>query len=175
MCNKTLFTKARVWSVEPSRPYSCYLLTVSFGQLNLRFYIILLKMRILLPFHLSWGLNEILQWMFMKVSWRERETRQGDKEGHLLELGSHTHEGPLSSVFCEGCLYHRRTAGVLQPGILTLPDHISSVFPFVILPQILGFSTPPGRLSMMSFILNALTWWVPLVLLSSFLGLRNGT
>lgn len=93
----------------------------------------------------------------MKVSWRERETRQGDKEGHLLELGSHTHEGPLSSVFCEGCLYHRRTAGVLQPGILTLPDHISSVFPFVILPQILGFSTPPGRLSMMSFILNALT------------------
>ncbi|XP_072489818.1 protein SYS1 homolog isoform X3 [Notamacropus eugenii] len=25
-------------------------------------------------------------------------------------------------------------------------------------PEILGFSTPPGRLSMMAFILNALTW-----------------
>uniref|UniRef100_A0A9L0K1S8 SYS1 golgi trafficking protein n=1 Tax=Equus asinus TaxID=9793 RepID=A0A9L0K1S8_EQUAS len=38
-----------------------------------------------------------------------------------------------------------------------LPSHLSSVFLFVIPPQILGFSTPPGRLSMMSFILNALT------------------
>ncbi|XP_043840481.1 protein SYS1 homolog isoform X2 [Dromiciops gliroides] len=30
-------------------------------------------------------------------------------------------------------------------------------------PEILGFSTPPGRLSMMAFILNALTWdlWGP--------------
>ncbi|XP_010590027.2 protein SYS1 homolog isoform X5 [Loxodonta africana] len=27
--------------------------------------------------------------------------------------------------------------------------------------EILGFSTPPGRLSMMSFILNALTWVTP--------------
>ncbi|XP_023482393.1 protein SYS1 homolog isoform X2 [Equus przewalskii] len=26
--------------------------------------------------------------------------------------------------------------------------------------EILGFSTPPGRLSMMSFILNALTWLI---------------
>ncbi|XP_040837353.1 protein SYS1 homolog isoform X3 [Ochotona curzoniae] len=26
--------------------------------------------------------------------------------------------------------------------------------------EILGFSTPPGRLSMMSFVLNALTWFL---------------
>ncbi|XP_054530246.1 protein SYS1 homolog isoform X1 [Pan troglodytes] len=30
--------------------------------------------------------------------------------------------------------------------------------------EILGFSTPPGRLSMMSFILNALTWHFSLLL-----------
>lgn len=49
----------------------------------------------------------------------------------------------------------RRLAEVLEPG--ALPSHFSSMFPFVIPPQILGFSTPSGRLSMMSFILNALT------------------
>lgn len=76
-------------------------------------------------------------------------------ESTLLEIGSHIDVGPYCFLFPGENAFSLGGPGAWSSA---KPSHFSSIFPFVIPPQILGFSTPPGRLSMMSFILNALTW-----------------